>query len=83
MALKSSVPVQGQVLELNTNTPISGAIVVGRWQEALSGPGHGSTICSHVETTTTDAEGRYQLPAWQSYAPTFIDSYKPGYARSP
>ena len=74
--------VQGQVLERGSRKPIPGAIVVGTWQESVSAIGHGQTSCVHVETATTDAQGRYQLPTWKGHEPTFISSYKPGYARS-
>ena len=80
----------GRVLEAGTNKPIAGAIVIARWKGFMPAPGHGSTQCYHVESTVTDAEGGYQLPAWQGDLQHAIlqdktidiDAYKPGYIRS-
>ncbi len=62
----SSDPIEGQVLEEGTNKPIRGAIVVVRWQGHL---GYTGTVCYHVETATTDAEGKYRIPAWSKPSP--------------
>jgi hypothetical protein len=58
-------PLRGTVLDRDSNEPIPGVIVVVRWD------GHWSRLfaestsaCYHVETTRTDAGGRYQIPAW-------------------
>lgn len=75
-------PFHGQVLELGTNKPIAGAIVVGRWQRAISLVFDSRTECYHVETTSTDDQGHFQLPRWEGKEPNLIDSYKPGYERS-
>src|SRR3989344_7252350 len=53
-------PVQGQVLEEGTNKPIANALVVGRWMGTVThGIVESRTVCYHVESTTTDAEGRF------------------------
>lgn len=77
---------EGSVLEQGTNKPIPGAIVVARWKGTVGGLGHSQTMCFHVETTTTDAQGRYRIPPWQKpyeagiYDPSSVVSvYKPGY----
>ena len=80
----SSEPIDGVVREEGTNKPIPGAIVVVRWQGHL---GYTGTVCYHVETTTTDAEGKYRISAWSKPSPygnisdrTWLSSaYKPGY----
>lgn len=52
------------VLDEDTHQPIKGAIVVARWVGTISALVDSQTTCYHVESTTTDAQGRYQLPAW-------------------
>lgn len=61
----SGESIQGQVLEESTNKPIPGAIVVARWQGHLASFAHGQTVCVHVDSTTTDAQGKYRFPAWR------------------
>lgn len=94
----SGGPVEGQVLEAETTISIPHAIVVARWNGTYSAIAETRTVCYHVETATTDAEGRYRIPAWsaKSKGPFFspeamaITVYKPdyetyiprGYARS-
>ena len=73
---------QGQVVDLGTHKPIPGAIVTWRWQETVSMIADSQSRCSHIESAVTDAQGRYQLPTWKGYEPTFIDAYKPGYAET-
>ena len=83
----SSGPVTGQILEAGTKKPIAGAIVLVRWQGVYSQVVETKTVCYHVETATTDAEGRYQTAAWKeppkgsafSPGPRMIDAYKAGY----
>ena len=86
----SGKAIEGQVLEAGTNKPIPSAIVVARWQAHLGGWGHGKTVCFHVLTTTTDAQGHYHFPAWKKAAKedwqkhlsekeVLISAHKPGY----
>lgn len=80
----SSEPIEGVVREEGTNKPIPGAIVVVRWQGHL---GYSGTICYHVETATTDDQGRYRIAAWNKPSPygniaqqhAIVKAYKPGY----
>ena len=82
-AQKSSTSsVQGLVLEQGSRAPIPSAIVIGTWTETKSAYVDTHTSCVHVATTTTDAQGRYQLPTWKGYEPTAVNAYKPGYADS-
>jgi hypothetical protein len=62
----SSDPLDGQVLEEGTNKPIPGAIVVIRWQGRVGGPVESSGLCYHVETATTDEQGRFHTNAWKT-----------------
>ena len=58
-----SVPagqVNGQVLEETSKQSIKDAIVVVTWEGTLYRPGEGRRICYHVETTRTDASGKFQ-----------------------
>ena len=83
----SGGPFEGQVLEANTNKPIPGAIVIVRWQGTYDQLVESKTVCYHVETATTNADGRYKIPPWHetTKGPFFaqgawlIDAYKAGY----
>ncbi len=64
----SQVPITGQVLDQETGQAIAGAIVSARWYATGSGSmGGGTSGCRHLETTKTDAEGRYRIPGWAGY----------------
>jgi hypothetical protein len=65
----SGGPIEGQVLEEGANQPIAGAIVVARWNGTAFSFVESPTVCVHVLTTTTDAEGKYRLPAWRKESP--------------
>ena len=59
-------PVTGQVIDEATAQPVEGATVVMRWQ----GTGTKAfvdqhTECYHVETATSDSEGRFSSKPWQ------------------
>lgn len=85
------VDTEGQVLEEGTNKPIPEAIVIVRWAGVIPMIGHASSVCVHVESATTDKEGRYRTAAWR--APSTVGpaplvqmnigpgayAYKPGY----
>ena len=73
----SGLPITGQVIEEGTNKPLPGVIVVAHWLGTVSGfGGHGGTSCRHVETGTTDEQGRYRLAFWEDRGPTVVYSYK-------
>lgn len=77
------LPITGQVIEEGTNKPLPGVIVVAHWLGTVSGfGGHGGTSCRHVETATTDDQGRYRLAFWEDRGPTVVYTYKVGYERS-
>jgi hypothetical protein len=56
--------ISGKVLEVGTNKPIQNAIVVADWNGSVSAIVDSQTVCVHVDATTTDAQGKYRLPAW-------------------
>lgn len=68
----SGGPVEGEVFDEETGKPIEGAIVVARWTAQLNQIADSSTMCYHVETTTTDAEGRYRIERWHSGHPGML-----------
>ena len=89
----SGGPINGQVLEEETGKPIPDAIVVATWHgNDSSGLVHSQSVCYHVETARTDANGKFHINAWsdgismrsllinERYVIT--DAYKPGYTRS-
>jgi hypothetical protein len=59
----------GQVQEQGTNRPIAGAILLVRWYGTMSdGIAHSTTVCYDMDSTVTDAEGKFFLPgAKQEY----------------
>lgn len=83
----SGGPVEGRVLEEGTDKPIPGAIVVARWQGTAFSFVESPTVCIHVETATTDKEGRYRIPFWHASAKPsgahgiepIVTAYKAGY----
>ena len=87
----SSLPINGQVLEEGTGKPIPDAIVVVTWKGDWWQWVQSSTVCYHVETARTDAEGKYHIPAWSlpweiehltvTGKETFYEAYKPGYTQ--
>jgi hypothetical protein len=60
----SGGPIGGMVLDKETNQPIPGVIVVARWFGDYTQFVQSSSACYHVETTRTDASGRYEIPRW-------------------
>jgi hypothetical protein len=88
--------VDGQVFIAGTKQPVAGAIVVLEWEavsirpwNAFDGHSSGRDICYRVETTVTDAQGRYHIPAWQERQSHHIPNgdfravaYKRGYTQT-
>ncbi|BCO30422.1 hypothetical protein TspCOW1_05250 [Thiohalobacter sp. COW1] len=54
---------EGRVLDATTGKPIVDALVVARWKGVS---GYTNTVCYHVESTMTDKQGRYEVPAWRN-----------------
>lgn len=83
----SGEAIEGRVLEEGTNQPIPGVIVVVRWHGRTFAFVDSQGSCYHVETATTDEQGRYRTKPWRQprkdYGLSFdriaIDAYKPGY----
>lgn len=87
----SGGPLEGRVLEAGTNKPIPGAIVVVRWTGSVFAFAESRSVCVHVESATTDDQGKYRIPSWmkvstvgwvQDLRPD-VTAYKTGYIRSP
>jgi len=79
--------IDGQIIDEKTQQPLEGAIVIARWSGTVGGMAHSSTVCFHVETATTDTQGRYLTESWskisefgnstdQGYV---VTAFKPGY----
>lgn len=60
----SGKPMEGRVLEVDTRKPIPDAIVVVRWQGNRPAFVESQTVCAHVDTAVTDAQGRYAIKRW-------------------
>ncbi len=86
----SGGPLDGYVLEERTNKPIPGAIVVVRWQGTAFSFVDTHTVCMHVESATTDDQGRYHIASWRKSAEPvgvrnlepIVTAHKAGYERS-
>ena len=86
--IRSWPVITGQVLEVGTNKPIQGAIVVSLWSGEKSKTfADFQSVCYHVESTTTDKNGRYEIPVWIEDLSHFnitdkrysVDVFKSGY----
>lgn len=83
----SGGPVEGRVFEEGSNKPIPGAIVIVRWQGTAFSFVESPTVCIHVESATTDDQGRFRTPAWRAevepagvrHLTPSIVAHKPGY----
>jgi hypothetical protein len=89
----SGGPVSGQVIDETTGKPLADAIVVVHWRGSWTKiVGESNSGCYHVETARTDAQGKYQIPAWtRAWTPSDLrfssdeqtyDVYKAGYTRA-
>jgi hypothetical protein len=79
------------VLDEETRLPIEGAIVVFRWQgTGIKAFVDTQTVCYHVESAVTDAEGRYVTAPWKeesryrdlSMKQILDTAYKAGYVHT-
>lgn len=85
----SSKPIEGRVVDAETKKPLAGAIVVARWRGTYSVLVDTHTECYHVETATTDKDGKYRIAGWweKPKGPLFskdsmvLDAYLPGYEK--
>lgn len=68
-AVLAGPDLQGEVREAGTKKPVSGAIVVARWIGSLPTFVDSQTVCVHVDTTTTDKEGKYSFRGWAKRSP--------------
>ena len=69
----------GHVVEQGTGQPISGAIVLGLWEETRGSLAHSTTLCVRAETAVTDTRGNYGVPKVRGDNPNRFYVYKPGY----
>ncbi len=82
-------PVKGTVMEEGTGRPVEGAIVVVRWVHyGSAGLVDSRTSCRHVETATTDAQGRFEVPGRSTFSlfgetVHYFTPYKAGYEEVP
>src|SRR5579862_942852 len=71
----------GQVADAETGEPIAGAHVALLWRSGIipSGfTGHNSRdICFHAAATTTDAQGRFDIPGWWKWKTYNVDNVDP------
>lgn len=58
-------PISGVVVEAQTGRPLQNATVIAVWNGRV-GWIHGMKTCYHVETATSDADGRFSMRTWFS-----------------
>ena len=82
-------PIEGQVVDAESNDPLENVIVVGMWElQKIYGQAFGGF--ANIDVKTTDKEGKFKISEWTSYKPWNLGSiviytapviavYKPGY----
>jgi len=83
--------IEGRVLEVGTDKPVPGAIVIARWRGYIPVmPADSTTVCYHVESAVTDGSGWFHIPGWregEGYGriegkKVFVNVYKARYQES-
>jgi len=80
--------IKGYVVDVDTQRPIEGAIVIGMWT-LVQVPGEGFGGYANVIEVKTDKEGKFVIPSWKTFKPWKVNSvmhelapeiviYKPG-----
>lgn len=69
-------PKSGQVLDWETKEPIAGAIVVATWHGGFPAVVEQQHRCYHVESATTDEQGRFRIPFHAEGPKLLIDKYR-------
>ena len=73
--------IAGQVVDADTGQPIAGAHVAYLWESTINPSGftgHSArTICYHAAATVTDAQGRFEIPAWRKWSTYDVDDRDP------
>jgi hypothetical protein len=71
----------GQVVDATTGRPVAGAHVAFLWRSTINPSGftaHNSRdICFHAAATVTDAQGRFDIPAWSKWKTYDVDAADP------
>ena len=71
----------GQVVDAATGRPVAGAHVAYLWRSTINPSGftgHNSRdICFHAAATITNAEGRFDVPAWSKWKTYDVDPVDP------
>jgi hypothetical protein len=78
---------KGRVLELGSDRPVAGAVVLAFWVGEVASLADSSGVCFHVASATTDEQGRYHTTAWRKqtkfarskHQGVSITAFKPGY----
>ena len=58
-------PLEGRVLEYDSERPIEGAVVVATWSGQIALPWAGEA-CVHAESAVSDKEGRFRMRLWST-----------------
>ncbi len=73
--------IAGQVVDAATRQPVPGAHVAFLWRSTVNPSGftgHNSRdICFHAAATITDAQGRFDVPAWSKWKTYDVDAVDP------
>jgi hypothetical protein len=73
--------IAGEVVDAETGQPIAGVHVAFLWEAGIiprGFTGHNSRdICFHAAATTTDAQGRFDIPAWSKWKTYSVHNVDP------
>lgn len=71
----------GQVVDTATGRPVGGAHVAYLWRSTINPSGftghNARDICFHAAATVTDAQGRFDVPAWSKWKTYDVDAVDP------
>jgi hypothetical protein len=69
---------RGRVIDQDTEMPIAGALVVGKYIGSIAWAG---ASCDRIESAVSDQEGWFTIPTDSNGKPPFMDAYSRGYGR--
>ncbi len=69
---------RGRVIDQDTELPIAGALVVGKYMGSIAWAG---ASCDRIESAVSDDQGWFTIPTDSTGKPPFMEAYSRGYGR--
>jgi hypothetical protein len=69
---------RGRVIDQDTEQPIAGALVVGKYMGSIA---WGGASCDRIESAVSDDQGWFTIPTDSNGKPPFMEAYSHGYGR--